>query len=238
MEPFLLFIFIDSFELDDDELAFAMSPTRQTLFKLLEDETLRNACRGILLRINTSGGESAGKEELYRDLESCTEAGIPIVASISTQAISSGFYVALVADRVFALGNSSIGGLGASLVFPKESHYRVLASSAPLKDAYLGDREPTKAEEDVMKRYIQDVHDHFVKKVAERRPQAAKWIEEIETGNIYTGRQAHGMGLVDELGGLREALEFLRKQTGTTRLIEGEDILSPEMKTSSISVQN
>lgn len=228
MDPFLLFLFIDSFELDEGDQAFAMSPTRQTLFKLLDDENIRGACRGILLRINTSGGESAGKEELYADLESCSKAGIPIVVSISTQAISSGFYVSLVGDRVFALGNSSVGGLGASLVFPRESSYRVLVSSAPLKDTYLGDREPTSEEKDVMARYIQDVHDHFVKKVLERRPGVGERIGELVTGNIFTGRQALALGLVDELGGLREALGYLRNKSGITRILESDDIVGFE----------
>lgn len=213
-ENYIQCLMLDSLNVDDPLDGLGMGPLRSCFHRMDEDLDDDGKCLGILLRVNCMGGSISGMEEVYRLLEKRSRRGIRIVVSISDHALSGGLYVSLVGEKVFALGNSLVGAAGASFVQGRIGGAPKVITTARFKDIYLGDRDPEGDEERIILALLLDVHEDFLGLIARRRPKSASILHEVEQGLVFTGRQAVRNGLVDELGGFEEALEYLRSIVG------------------------
>ncbi|MBI5470654.1 S49 family peptidase [Candidatus Kaiserbacteria bacterium] len=187
------------------------------------DDLLRNASRdesikAILLDIDSGGGSVVSGDELSASIR---KVGKPSVVVVHDVAASTAYLIASAADRIFASQDSAIGSIGetASFITQVEKNkkdglkYEIL-SSGPFKDMYSPDKPITDDERKLIMRDIQIGHNNFVELVALYRHQPVEAIEKLADGSTMLGRAALASGLIDEIGGMWEALDYLEKQIG------------------------
>ena len=175
---------------------------------------------GLILKINSPGGTMVGGETLYEAL--CRIGNTkPIVAELGTVAASGGYMAAIAADHIVAHRGTVTGSIGVifqsmnfSDVLKKLGVAPVTIKSGPLK-ASPNPFEPIddKANK-AMNGLIEDMFDVFINMVADRRKMSVESVRTLADGRVYTGQQALENGLVDEIGGRRNALRWLEMDAG------------------------
>jgi protease-4 len=179
------------------------------------------AVRAVVLRIDSPGGVVAPTQEIFTAVRRLREAKKPVVASLGSVAASGGYYVAVSADRIFASPGTLTGSIGVVMqlanvegLLKKVGVEYVVVKAGAYKDVGNFARAMTPEERRVLQSLLDDVYDQFIAAVAEGRglePQAVRGFAE---GRIYSGRQAHRLKMVDDLGGLEDAIEAAAKMAG------------------------
>ncbi|MBN8597675.1 MAG: signal peptide peptidase SppA [Planctomycetes bacterium] len=172
--------------------------------------------KAVVLRINSPGGSVTGSDEVYREIIRFRErTGKPVVISMAEVAASGGYYVALAGDKIVAHPTTITGSIG--VIIPTINFSAGLAKigivarsvkSGPNKDL-ANPLEPMRdSQYAILQNLVDQFYDEFKAKVKERRPNldAAKF-GEMTDGRIVSGRDALALGLVDSLGGVREAFD-------------------------------
>jgi protease IV len=177
--------------------------------------------RAVVLRVDSPGGSAVASETIWREVCAAREAGKPVVVSMGEAAASGGYYIACPADVIVALPSTltgSIGVFGGKLVVRGLLDHlglttgtvsrgsRALMSSS--RHGYGDD------ERERLGVILEAIYDDFVTKVAQGRGRPAAEIEAIARGRVWTGSDAMGIGLVDALGDLREAVRIARMSGG------------------------
>ena len=177
--------------------------------------------RAVVLRIDSPGGSALVSDLIWREVERTRKAGKPVIASMSDVAASGGYYIAMNADAIVAQPatiTGSIGVVGGKVVLKglydkigvtKETFVR--GRNAALFSDYtlFSDHERER-----VKAMMADIYGDFVHKAAEGRKIDPKKMEELATGRVWTARAAKSLGLVDSLGGLREAFDLAVAKAG------------------------
>jgi protease-4 len=184
--------------------------------------------RAIVLRIESPGGVVAAAQEIYDELGKARRRGKPIVASMGGIAASGGYYVACGADSIVANPGTLTGSIGVIMRLPNAEEllkkiglqYEVI-KTGKYKDAGSISRPMTQEERDLLQEMLDDVHDQFVTVVSTERNIDKDAVLEFADGRVMSGRQALEMGLVDRLGGYRDAVLLAAELAG----IEGEPVV-------------
>ena len=177
---------------------------------------------GVIVHINSPGGTMVGGETLFEALRRIGETR-PIVAEMGTVAASGGYMTAIAADHIVARRGTITGSIG--VIFQSMNFNGTLeklgvepltVKSGPLKAAPNPFEPVDDAAKTAMQGLISDMFDVFVGMVAERREMPVATVKTLADGRVYTGQQALANGLIDEIGGRREALHWLETQAGVT----------------------
>ena len=185
----------------------------KNIIKALKKARENNRVKAVVLRINSPGGSALISDLIWRELE-LTKAEKPVVASMSDVAASGGYYIACNANYIFAEPTTITGSIGV---------FGMIPNAKELMNDKLGitfDEVMTNNNSDfmdltkplspfqraVIQRSIENVYSSFVNKVAEGRSMTFEDVDAIGQGRVWTGEQAIGLGLVDELGGLEDAI--------------------------------
>jgi protease-4 len=175
--------------------------------------------RAVVLRIDSPGGSAVASDVIWREVCRLGESGKPVVVSMGDVAASGGYYIACPAAVVVALPSTltgSIGVLGGKLVAGNLLHrLGVTTGTVQQGDRALMYSSRRGFSEDERARFgviIDAVYDDFVAKVAAGRRRPVAEIEAVARGRVWTGRDASEAGLVDELGGLRDAVRIARER--------------------------
>jgi len=178
--------------------------------------------KGMLVRINTPGGTVTASDALRYELIRA-KSRFPVVISMSDVSASGGYYLCTAADRVLAYPCTLTGSIG--VVWGKFSVQGLLNRIGIGTDRLsLGKRagmnspfKPyTEEEQQVLSKHMKSVYDDFVDKVARGRGLSREAAERAAEGRAWTGLAAKELGLVDELGGIEEALQCLARLSGGT----------------------
>lgn len=177
--------------------------------------------RAVLLHVDSPGGSAVASESIWREVVRVREAGKPVVVAMGGAAASGGYFVSCPADAIVALPTTltgSIGVFGGKLVV-HELLERVGVTTAGLEHGaralMFSTRRGFSGDElERLAAAIDAVYDDFVAKVAAGRGRPVDEIAAIARGRVWTGRDAVGLGLVDELGGLRHAARLARARGG------------------------
>jgi protease-4 len=171
----------------------------------------------IVLRVDSGGGEALASENIFREVVKCRESGKTVVASMSDLAASGGYFIACGAERIFADPATLTGSIGVVFAKPAlEEFYRKYGiARVPVKshehaDALTYHRHLTEEEEAWVAGMTQDIYGRFMNVVAEARGMDLPRLEELAGGRVYTGERAKEVGLIDELGGLEDAINYAR----------------------------
>jgi protease-4 len=192
----------------------------QGMGRLLEKLRERDSVRGVVLRIESPGGDAIASDLLWRSISRVAE-NKPVVASMGDVAASGGYYMAVAAHRVFAeIGTvtGSIGVVGGKLNLGGLYERIGVSKDGVERGARAGlvsdHRDFTSDERAAVKREIQGVYDIFVDRVAAGRGMSRESVEEVGGGRVWSGARARSIGLVDAVGGPLEALRAVRTRAG------------------------
>lgn len=186
--------------------------------------------RALLVRIDSPGGTVVGGEALYRAMRLVAETK-PVVVVMETVATSAGYMAALGGDHLVAREGSLTGSIG--VIIQTTDITGLLESigveaeaikSAPLKAVPNPLEELDERGREATRNVVMDIYGMFVDLVAERRGLARPAALDLADGRIYTGRQALEAGLIDQLGGEREARAWLAEQHGIGAAMRTVDI--------------
>jgi protease-4 len=177
--------------------------------------------RAVVLHVDSPGGSAVASDTIWREVCRVREAGKPVVVSMGEAAASGGYYIACPADVIVALPSTLTGSIG---VFGGKMVVRALFDRLGLTTGsvsrgerslmYSPRRGFTDQERERLAATMDAIYDDFVTKVASGRGRPVAEIESVARGRVWTGSDALGIGLVDELGGLHDAVRIARARGG------------------------
>jgi protease IV len=177
--------------------------------------------RGIVLRIDSPGGSVGPSQEIYDEILKARKNGKVIYASMGTLAASGGYYIASAAEKIFANPGTLTGSIGVIMAFSNAKGLMEKIGLRPevikageYKDIGSPARAMTKKEKDLLQSVVTDVHQQFIEAVAIGRDISIEEVTKIADGRILTGRQAHSLNLVDQMGGLQVSIDQLAHKVG------------------------
>ena len=203
----------------------------------LRDARLDDGIKAVVLRVNSPGGSALASDVIWREAELIKQSGKVFVVSMGDYAASGGYYIACGADRIFAQPNTITGSIGVFGIIPNlqnfldhklgitfdayktHEHANMMTLTAPL--------------DTVQKRAMQDmvsnIYNDFTSKVAKGRNISQNYVDSIGQGRVWSGEDALNIGLVDELGGLREAIAYAAAKAGVNAnaILELPEMLDP-----------
>ena len=197
------------------------------------------AIKAIVLRVDSPGGAVAPSQEIYEEVRKAL-ARKKIVVSMGSLAASGGYYISAPASRIVANPGTLTGSIGVIMEIPnieglmsKVGVKTEVIKSGRHKDMASAFRGVGKEERVILQGVLDDVHEQFIKSVAEGRKMLPEEVRKLADGRIFTGRQAVAVGLVDELGNLEDAIKTAGKLAG----IKGEpEVVSKKEKISFIEL--
>jgi len=192
---------------------------RKAFKKALEDENVKS----IVLRVDSPGGSALTSELIWREVELAKKKK-PVVVSMGNYAASGGYYISCGANRIFAEPGTITGSIGVFGVLPNftkisnnmgihteqvSTHKNSAGYSvfSPLQD---NTRE-------TIQQSIEHIYSTFVNRVATGRKMTPEAVDAIAQGRVWTGSDALKNGLVDEIGGLDDAVKYAAKLGKTTK---------------------
>jgi protease-4 len=189
---------------------------REMLRKLGESDRVK----AVILAINSPGGTTGGGEALYHAIRDLSDKK-PVVATIGTLGASAAYMSALAADRIYVRETSITGSIGVIFQWANvEELAETLGievksiTSDPLKAQPSPFAPETAEAREVIEAMITDTHRWFVDIFAERRDLTPAQARTLADGRIYSGKRALELELVDEIGGEKEAREWLISERG------------------------
>jgi protease-4 len=206
----------------------------QKTLELLGDIAKSAQVKGLILRIDSPGGTTAGSEAIYEAVRKIAK-DKPVAAVMDTVAASGGYIIAIAADRIVARGNTITGSIG--VIFQWAEVSKLLATiGVEMQEIKSGDlkAEPSpfkplsEKARDVSNQMVQDSFVWFTGLVAERRKLPLDKVKVLSDGRVYTGRQAVAEKLIDELGGEDKAVDWIKKEKKITADIAVHDWKVPE----------
>jgi protease-4 len=181
--------------------------------QLIRDARQDKRTKALVLRVNSPGGEVYAAEQIRREVALTRAAGIPVVVSMGNVAASGGYWISMNADRIYAEPNTitgSIGIFGMVLTVPgtldKLGVRSDGVSTSPLAGGFDITRPLDPKAGNVIQAIIEKGYRDFVGQVAKARGKQYDAVDTIAQGRVWTGQQALERGLVDQLGGLGEAV--------------------------------
>ena len=186
---------------------------KRSLQEAREDKDVK----AIVLRVNSPGGSALTSELIWREIE-ITKKVKPVVVSMGNYAASGGYYIAANADRIFAEPNTITGSIGVFGMLPNmnqlgkniginaeqvKTHENASGYSVfePIDENFKG----------FVLESIEKTYATFLKRVADGRKMTTAQVDAIAQGRVWTGVDAHKLGLVDEIGGLDAAIKYAAK---------------------------
>ncbi|MCX7557645.1 signal peptide peptidase SppA [Xanthomonadaceae bacterium JHOS43] len=189
--------------------------------KLLREAREDEDVKAVVLRVDSPGGGVFPSEQIRREVELLRAVGKPVIASMGNVAASGGYWISMDADMIYAEPNTitgSIGIFGMFMTFPETLAKVGVRVDGVGTTRIAGAFDPTRALNPVVGEAIQEVINHgyrqFIGKVAAAREKSPEAIDEVARGRVWSGAQAEAFGLVDELGGLSDAITEAARRAG------------------------
>jgi protease-4 len=185
--------------------------TSRLLRQIRQDDSIS----AVVLRVNSPGGSVTASEAILREVR-LIQKDKPVIVSMGTVAASGGYWIATASDRVFAEPTTitgSIGVYGMFLNFQGLANDKLGLTFDTVKTGKFADaatiiRPKTEAELAIFQDSVDWVYDQFISKVTDARKLDRKVVEEIAQGRVWSGSEALKLKLVDELGGLADAVKY------------------------------
>ena len=174
--------------------------------------------KAVVLRINSPGGSATASEEILREVR-LTSQKKPVIVSMGDYAASGGYWIATGANHIFAEANTITGSIG---VFGLQFNVQKLASDYGITwdvvktgryaDSATISRPKTPQELAIAQKSVNQIYNQFLNKVAQSRKLPVQKVAQIAQGRVWSGQDAKKLGLVDEIGGIDDAIEYAAKQ--------------------------
>jgi protease IV len=202
---------------------------------LLRQARYDKAVKAVVLRVDSPGGSMFASELILREVQALRKAGKPVVVSMSTYAASGGYYISAAANQIFASPTTLTGSIGVFSVVP--TFQRTLEKlgvkvdglgTTPLAGNLRLDRPLDAASRQILQVSVDHAYDEFLHRVSEGRKKGVQDIDKIAQGRVWAGIDAERIGLVDHLGGLKDATDAAAKlaELGSDYAV---DYIEPEL---------
>ena len=175
-----------------------------------------SSIKAIVLRVDSGGGSVVGSEVIRREVELAHEVK-PVVVSMSDVAASGGYWIASPADKIVADRDTITGSIGVIIgklnvsglfnLLGVSTDYVATSDNATL---FSAQQNFTPAQREYIEKSLHETYDEFTKGVATGRKMSVDAVDKIGKGRVWSGSQAKGLGLVDELGGVDRAIEVAK----------------------------
>jgi protease-4 len=196
---------------------------------LLDEVRDEQGVKAIVLRVDSPGGSAIASDMIWKRLATLRAEGIPIVVSMGNIAASGGYYISMGADKIVAEPTTitgSIGVVGGKFTlggtYEKIGVKKYALSIGDNVGIYSETTKWNERERVLLNALLDDIYDQFTAKAAEGRGKTQDQIKEIAGGRVWSGLAAKENGLVDQLGGLDDAIELARELGGApgARVVE------------------
>ena len=185
---------------------------------LLRQARYDRTVKAVVLRVDSPGGSMFASEQILREVQALRKAGKPVVVSMSTYAASGGYYISAAANQIFSSPTTLTGSIGVFSVVP--TFQRTLEKFGVKVDGIgttpmAGDMRLDRALDAPTRQILQSSVDHayaeFLRRVSEGRKKSVEDVDKIAQGRVWAGVDAQRIGLVDHLGGLKDATDAAAK---------------------------
>jgi protease-4 len=204
---------IESGEGNDEKIGSAR------IAKAIKDARLDQTVKAIVLRVNSPGGSALASDVIWRETV-LAQKSKPFIVSMGDVAASGGYYISCAADRIFAQPNTITGSIGVFGMIPNAQ--KALSEKLGItidtvntnKHSDVGTilRGATTDEYTYIQQGVERIYDVFITKVAAGRKTTKNNIDSIGQGRVWSGVDAIKINLVDELGGINDAIAYAAKQ--------------------------
>ncbi|MDX1480746.1 MAG: signal peptide peptidase SppA [Woeseiaceae bacterium] len=204
--------------------------------ELLRRARADDSIEAVVLRIDTPGGSSFAAEQIRNEIEALRAAGKPVVASMSSIAASGGYWIAMAADAILARESTITGSIGIFLMLP--TFQRTLDEIGIATDGvgttrwsgqFRLDRELSDDTRQFLQNFVEKGYDDFISMVAVYRDMDKTRVDELAQGQVWTGRQALEVGLIDEIGDIDAAIARAADLAGLEEGDYGTNWLAPKL---------
>ena len=193
----------------------------ETIVKALQQAAKNKSVKAVVLRVNSPGGDAIASELITNEVIK-TKKIKPVIVSMGDVAASAGYEMSSNATKIVALPLTITGSIGVFGVMPNfarslknnlgitfdtvKTHSNSVAMSVTTK--------PSPEFKMMLQRIVENFYDNFITRVSEGRNKDKAYIDSIARGRVWAGSQAKALGLVDEHGGLKQAIETAARQAG------------------------
>jgi protease IV len=189
-----------------------------TTSDLLRQARFDNDVKAVVLRVDSPGGSEFAAEKILREVQALRKAGKPVVVSMSTYAASGGYYISAAANQIFASPTTLTGSIGVfSTLLTFEKTLDKLGvhvdgiGTTPFAGQMRADRALSAPVKQMLQASVDNAYSQFLHRVADGRKKSVEDIDKIAQGRVWAGLDAQRLGLVDHLGGLKDATDAAAK---------------------------
>jgi len=206
----------------------------ETLSKLLRKAQNDNQIKAVVLRIDSPGGSALASEVVRKEVSRLQAAGKPVVVSMGGVAASGGYWIASGADEIWAQPTTLTGSIGVFGMIPNFT--RGLSSigvhtdgvgTTEMSGAMRPDMPLSKSMGNMIQMGVDHIYQRFIHLVAIGRHMKERDVEAIAQGRVWSGVDAHRLGLVDQLGTLQDAIKSAAKRGGIADDYQLEEVKAP-----------
>lgn len=209
---------------EGDILNGSQAPGRigsDSLASLIREAAEDDGIKAVVLRVNSPGGSTFASDVIYQELRALREVGKPLVVSMANVAASGGYWIALPANEIWASPTTVTGSIGVVALFPSvEGTLDYLGlnvdgvGTTPLSGEFDPSRGLGPQAEAIISLSVAHSYQDFLAKVSTNRGMTIEQADEVAQGRVWSGTDAYNLGLVDELGGLEDALDAAARLAG------------------------
>ena len=189
---------------------------------LLRKARLDDKVKAVVLRIDSGGGSMFASEVIRAEVLALKAAGKPVIASMSSVAASGGYWIASAANEIWAAPSTITGSIGVIGFIPGTQQFfenKMGITFDRIKTGKYADlanpnRPMGAGERAIIQNSLDRIYDDFITHVSTGREMSKERVDQLGRGRVWTGEQALKNGLVDELGGLNDAIAFAATQAG------------------------
>ena len=195
--------------------------TEETFQPIIRDLRADSSVKAVVLRVNSPGGSVQPAEIIRTELELLQQEK-PLIVSYGTMAASGGYWISAGADKIYSNSTTLTGSIGVFSMLPSlEKTFKDIAHVNPVtvrshSHADMGSmtRKLNRQEVAAFQEQVEMIYDHFINIVAEGRGMTPERVDEIAQGRVWCGSEALDINLVNEIGGLKEALDYAAVSAG------------------------
>ena len=195
--------------------------TEETFQPIIRDLRADSSVKAVVLRVNSPGGSVQPAEIIRTELELLQQEK-PLIVSYGTMAASGGYWISAGADKIYSNSTTLTGSIGVFSMLPSlEKTFKDIAHVNPVTirshaHADMGSmtRKLNRQEVAAFQEQVEMIYDHFINIVAEGRGMTPERVDEIAQGRVWCGSEALDINLVNEIGGLKEALDYAAVSAG------------------------
>ena len=185
-----------------------------TTSALLRQARLDASVKAVVLRVNSPGGAVFASEQIRREIDAIKVADKPVIVSMGNVAASGGYWISMTADKIYASDatiTGSIGIYGMFMTYPRTLEKIGVHTDGVGTSSWAGAFRPDRALSEEFSELIQANIDHgyqqFISAVALARGMDIEMVDAVARGRVWSAKQAKELGLIDEIGGLKDALQ-------------------------------